>query len=100
MRADLNGASALHWLTDALGLTLSASAAPPVGATAERARLAELVVIEAIRRYVYERPPGGKGWLAGLNDRFVGRALALVPGRPSEAWAGGEPGRHRGRSRG
>ncbi len=99
MRADLNGASALHWLTDALGLTLSASAAPPVGATAERARLAELVVIEAISRYVYERPPGGKGWLAGLNDRFVGRALALVHGRPSEAWTVEKLGRNVGLSR-
>jgi hypothetical protein len=43
MRVDLSNASALYWLTDALGLTLSASAAPPVGASAERARLAELL---------------------------------------------------------
>ena len=99
MRADLSSASAFHWLVDALGLTLSASAAPPVGATAERARLAELVVIEAISRYVYERPPGGKGWLAGLNDRFVGRALALVHGRPSEAWTVEKLGRNVGLSR-
>ncbi len=86
MKVGLNNAQALYWLTDALGLTLSASAAPPVGATAERARLAELVVIEAISRYVYGLPAGGKGWLAGLNDRYVGRALALVHGRPSEPW--------------
>ncbi len=86
MRVDISNASAFYWLTDALGLTLSASAAPPVGATAERSRLAELVLIEAISRHVYWLPPGGMGWLAGLNDRFVGRALALVHGRPSEPW--------------
>src|SRR5450432_1145909 len=40
MRVDLTNAAAFYWLTDALGLTLSASAAPPVGATAERSRLA------------------------------------------------------------
>src|SRR5260221_110929 len=62
MRVDLNNAAALYWLTDALGLTLSASAAPPVGASAERARLAELVLIEALSRHVYWHPPGGKGW--------------------------------------
>jgi AraC family transcriptional activator of mtrCDE len=50
MTVDLSNASALYWLTDALGLTLSASAAPPVGATAERARLAELAIIAAISR--------------------------------------------------
>ena len=99
MRVDLSGASALHWLTDALGLTLSASAAPPVGASAQRARLAELVIVEAISRYVYWLPPGGKGWLAGLNDRFVGRALALVHGRPAEPWTVERLGRHVGLSR-
>ena len=98
-RVDLNNASALYWLTDALGLTLSASAAPPVGASAERSRLAELVVIEALSRFVYWMPVGGKGWLAGLNDRFVGRALALVHGRPSEPWTVERLGRQVGLSR-
>jgi AraC family transcriptional regulator, alkane utilization regulator len=99
MKVDLSNASALYWLTDALGLTLSASAAPPVGATAERARLAELLIIEAISRYVYWLPPGGKGWLAGLSDRFVGRALALVHGRPAEPWTVERLGRQVGLSR-
>lgn len=99
MKVDLNNAAALYWLIDALGLTLSSSAAPPVGATAERARLAELVMIEALSRYVYWHPPGGKGWLAGLQDRFVGRALALVHGRPSDAWTVEKLGRQVGLSR-
>jgi AraC-like DNA-binding protein len=99
MRVDLSNASALYWLTDALGLTLSASAAPPVGASAERSRLAELVIIEAISRYVYWLPPGGKGWIAGLNDRYVGRALALVHGRPAEPWTVERLGRQVGLSR-
>src|SRR5258708_1008233 len=99
MKVDLTNAAALYWLTDALGLTLSASAAPPVGATAERARLAELVMIEALSRFVHWLPPGGKGWLAGLNDRFVGRALAVVHGRPSEAWTVEKLGRQGGLSR-
>ena len=99
MRVDLHNASAYHWLGDALGLTLSASAAPPVGATAERSRLAELVLIEALSRHVYWLPPGGKGWLAGLGDRYVGRALALVHGRPAEAWTVEKLGRQVGLSR-
>jgi transcriptional regulator GlxA family with amidase domain len=70
-----------------------------VGASAERARLAELVVIESLSRFVYWMPVGGKGWLAGLNDRFVGRALALVHGRPSEPWTVERLGRQVGLSR-
>lgn len=99
MKVDLSNSAALERLVDALGLTLSASAAPPVGASAERSRLAELVLVEAISRYVYWLPPGGKGWLAGLGDRFVGRALALVHGRPEEPWTVERLGRQVGLSR-
>ena len=99
LRVDILGAPPLNWLTASLGLNLSGSDAPPVGASAKRDRLAELVIIEALRRYVHAQPPGGKGWLAGLNDRFVGRALALVHGRPSEPWTVERLGRQVGLSR-
>jgi len=99
MRADLSGAPALEWIGNALGLTLSASAAPPIGASAEQSRIAELVMIEAMSRHVAWLPPGGKGWLAALNDRYVGRALALVHGRPAESWTVEKLGRQVGLSR-
>lgn len=98
-KVDLLGAPALNWLTGALGLHLSASDAPPVGASAKTARLAELAMIEALRRYIHGLPAGGKGWLAGLNDRYVGRALALVHGRPGEPWTVERLGRQVGLSR-
>lgn len=96
---DLAGAPPLEWLADELGLVLSASDAPFIGAAATRSRLAELVIVEALARYVQGLPPKGQGWLAGLNDRFVGRALALVHGRPSEAWTVEKLGRLTGLSR-
>lgn len=99
LRVDILGAPALNWLTASLGLNLSGSDAPPVAASAKRDRLAELVILEALRRHVNAQPAGGKGWLAGLNDRFVGRALALVHGRPSEPWTVEKLGRHVGLSR-
>ncbi len=96
---DLTGAAALEWLADSLSLVLSASDAPFLGSVATRARLAEIVLIEALARYVQSRPPGGRGWLAGLNDRYLGRALALVHGRPSESWTVEKLGRAVGLSR-
>jgi AraC family transcriptional regulator, alkane utilization regulator len=96
---DLAGASPLEWLGDALSLVLSSSDAPFLGSSATRSRLAEIVFIEALARYVQSRPLGGKGWLAGLNDRYVGRALGLVHGRPSEAWTVEKLGRAVGLSR-
>lgn len=98
-KVDLLGAPAFNWLVSSLGLHLSASDAPPVGGSARRERLAELVMIETLRRHIHALPPGGKGWLAALNDRYVARALALVHGRPAEPWTVERLGRQVGLSR-
>jgi transcriptional regulator GlxA family with amidase domain len=81
-----------------MGLVLSASDAPYLGAAATRARLAELVFVEALARYI-QSTPGGTGWIAGLNDRYVGRTLALVHGRPAERWTVEKLGKQVGLSR-
>ena len=86
MFVDMAGAASVEWLLDSLALTLTQSDAPALGAAATRARLAEAVFVEALARYIHSLPPGGSGWLAGLNDRYIGRTLALIHGRPSEAW--------------
>ncbi len=86
MRSGLRGTAPLAWLADSLGLSLSGTDAPRPGGTAALSRVAELVLIEALRRHVEGLAPGGTGWLAGLSDRHVGAALALVHGRPGEHW--------------
>jgi len=50
------------------------------------ARLAELLFVEAIRRYLEGLPPAETGWLAGLRDSVVGQALAALHGEPGRAW--------------
>ncbi|MGH8647972.1 MAG: helix-turn-helix transcriptional regulator, partial [Burkholderiales bacterium] len=50
------------------------------------AKLAELIFVDALRRYVENLPPGGKGWLAGVRDAHVGHALALLHRKPGRAW--------------
>jgi transcriptional regulator GlxA family with amidase domain len=49
-------------------------------------RLSEMMFVEVVRRYLGELPEGQTGWLAGLRDRFVGRALALMHDRPADPW--------------
>jgi AraC-like DNA-binding protein len=39
-----------------------------------------------LRRYLDELPPGQNGWLAGLQDEVVGRALSLIHDQPGRAW--------------
>jgi len=50
------------------------------------AKLSELMFVEAMRRYAENLPPEGKGWLAGVRDAQIGRALALLHGEPGRAW--------------
>jgi AraC-like DNA-binding protein len=56
------------------------------GADSMLAKLSELMFVEALRRYVEQLPPRGRGWLAGVRDAHVGRALALLHGEPGRAW--------------
>ena len=49
-------------------------------------RLAELLFGESVRDYLGRLPSGETGWLPGLRDRHVGRALALLHGRPDHGW--------------
>jgi pimeloyl-ACP methyl ester carboxylesterase/AraC-like DNA-binding protein len=48
------------------------------------ARMAELFFAEAVRRYMEQLPPGEGGWLAGLRDPAVARALGIIHGRYAE----------------
>lgn len=50
------------------------------------ARVSELLFIEVVRNYCASLPGDTKGWLAGLRDEVVGRALSILHDRPAEAW--------------
>ncbi len=48
------------------------------------ARLAELFLAQAIREYVQQLPPSSKGWLRGLTDPAVSKALSIIHSRFAE----------------
>jgi AraC-like DNA-binding protein len=48
------------------------------------ARLAELFVSQAIREYLDGLPPSSKGWLRGLTDPSVSKALSVIHARYAE----------------
>ena len=62
------------------------SRARRMGADSVLTRLAELMFIEALRRYVETLPPGQQGWLAGLRDPAVAHGLGLLHGAPAHPW--------------
>ncbi|HEX6017516.1 MAG TPA: AraC family transcriptional regulator [Burkholderiaceae bacterium] len=66
------------------GVHISGSTVP--GAESTLAKIAELMLVEALRRHVASLPPEGKGLLAALRDVHIGRALALLHEAPERAW--------------
>ncbi len=49
-------------------------------------RLSELMFVEVIRMHMDQLAENNTGWLAGLRDPLVGRALTLLHARPAHAW--------------
>jgi len=59
---------------------------PRVAGQVVRLRMAELLFVGVMRRYLETLPPEQTGWLAGLRDPLVARALTLLHSAPAQDW--------------
>jgi AraC-like DNA-binding protein len=74
------------WLGQFIRLATMESADKRAGSESVLARLSELMFIEVVRRHLANMPAEQAGWLAGLRDPFVGKALSLLHARPEQDW--------------
>jgi AraC-like DNA-binding protein len=86
MKISMGDEGTAAWVKSSIRFSVRESASSRPGSAAVLARLSEVLFAEAIRHYVDRLPPGESGWLAGLRDRYVGRALALLHERPAHPW--------------
>jgi AraC-like DNA-binding protein len=56
------------------------------GGEAVITRLADVLVIQAIRAWLETAPAARTGWLGALQDQQIGRALALIHRDPARPW--------------
>lgn len=80
------------WVRDSIRFSVAESASSRPGSAVVRARLSEVLFAETIRHYMDALPEEQSGWLAGLRDRYVGRALTLLHEKPAHPWTVGELG--------
>lgn len=73
-------------LENFLALAAADNADKRAGAQSVLNRLSELLFIEAIRTYMDRLGDTATGWLSGLRDPLVGRALAALHAQPARAW--------------
>jgi transcriptional regulator GlxA family with amidase domain len=74
------------WVAQVMQQAVNASQLKRPGSEAVLERMSEMMFVDAVRRYVDALPDQSTGWLAGLRDRHVGRALALLHGEPARDW--------------
>jgi AraC-like DNA-binding protein len=69
------------------------------GGEAVLERMSEMLFVEVLRRYIDGLPADQTGWLAGMRDPAVGRALALLHEKPAAPWTLEQLGESAGLSR-
>lgn len=87
------------WIGPVIAQAAAESAQQGRGSGAVLERLSEMMFVDTVRRYLDTAPGETTGWLAGLRDRYVGRALALIHEKPAHPWTVDELGREIGLSR-
>ncbi len=74
------------WMQSALRLVASESSDLAPGAEIVITRIAEILVIQAIRTWLRQAPVSEQGWIAAFSDEQIGRALALIHESPTAPW--------------
>ena len=74
------------WLSSLMHVAATESSGSRAGSANVLARLAELMFVETVRRYLETLPEVETGWLAALRDPVAGRALTALHSQPADAW--------------
>lgn len=74
------------WIGPTLGLMAAEARALRPGGEAVITRLADVLVIQAIRDWIERDPAARTGWLGALRDPQIGDAIARIHRDPARAW--------------
>jgi AraC-like DNA-binding protein len=97
LNAEQGGAG--EWIRSTFRYAAEEVSAGRPGSETVLAKLSELLFVEAVRRYAESLPDHQTGWLAGLREPYVGRALALLHRDITRRWTVDDLGREVGLSR-
>lgn len=73
-------------LAEFIRVAMSEAAQQRRGGDSVLAKLSELMFIEVVRQHLEALPPQAGGWLAGLRDPVVGKALSVMHETPARNW--------------
>jgi AraC-like DNA-binding protein len=82
IRDDASG----QWLENSIRYSVDNVVPSRPGGEAVLAKLSEVLFVETLRRYIAQIPQEQTGWLAGVRDPEIGKALALLHRKPADPW--------------
>jgi AraC-like DNA-binding protein len=80
-------AQEMHWIQSTLQFMASEAKELRPGGETIITRLADILVIQTIRAWIAQDPAAQTGWLGALQDKQIGRAIALVHRDPGREWS-------------
>jgi AraC-like DNA-binding protein len=86
IRVESKNAPEQEWLRSTLRFIGAEARELRMGGETVITRLADILVIQAIRSWIASAPAARSGWLGALRDPQIGRAIALVHRDPARAW--------------
>jgi AraC-like DNA-binding protein len=99
LKLSVEQGAAAEWIRSTFQYAAEEVAAGRPGSETVLAKLSELLFVETVRRHAETLPDGQTGWLAGLREPHVARALALLHRDITRNWTVDELGREVGLSR-
>lgn len=99
LKIDIREGTSRDWVEASMRFAASEPIAVGQASSSVVLRLSELLFIEAVRNYSQTLGDQEGGWLKGLADRHVGRALALIHGNIGNPWSADALAREVGLSR-
>ena len=99
LKLNVEQGGAAEWIRSTFQYAAEEVSAGHPGSETVLAKLSELLFVESVRRYAQALPDGQTGWLAGLREPYVARALALLHRDITRRWTVDDLGREVGLSR-
>lgn len=86
LKIDVRQGTSRDWVEASVKFAARELAAGKFASSSVMTRLSELLFVEAVRNYAATLDDTKTGWLKGLTDPYVGRALALLHSRIAAPW--------------
>ena len=88
-----------NWMSQTVRLIAAEAEQVDIGGETVLTRLADVLVIQALRYWISNDADSDRGWLCALKDQRIGKSLSLIHSNPGASWTLESLGKEIGMSR-